>query len=103
MRRRGFGYEVRELYPPKGEARFYHHVRLWEDGQLECHLALASVRGIKEQWAIITDEPPTLESFWQYGLRFRIEQLFLDSKSGVFDLEGSRVRDVQVLFTHFIL
>ena len=61
------------------------------------------MRGIKEQWAIITDEPPTLESFWQYGLRFRIEQLFLDSKSGVFDLEGSRVRDVQVLFTHFIL
>lgn len=97
VRRRGFGYEVRELYPPKGEARFYHHVRLWEDAQLECHLALASVRGIKEQWAIITDEPPTLETFWQYGLRFRIEQLFLDSKSGVFDLEGSRVRDVQCL------
>ena len=55
------------------------------------------MRGIREKWGIITDEPPTLKSFWQYGLRFRIEQLFLDSKSGVFDLEGSRVRDVQGL------
>ncbi|WP_019507869.1 hypothetical protein [Pleurocapsa sp. PCC 7319] len=79
VRRRGFGYGIRELYPAKGEARFYHHVRLWSDGKLECHLALASVHGLQEQWGIITDEPPTLETFWQYGLRFRIEQLFLDS------------------------
>jgi hypothetical protein len=29
---------------------------------------------------------------WQYALRFRIEELFLDSKSGVFQLEDSRLR-----------
>lgn len=42
---------------------------------------------------MITDEPPSLNILWQYGLRFRVEELFLDSKSGVFGLADSRVRD----------
>ena len=29
----------------------------------------------------------------QYSLRFRFEELFLDSKSGAFELEESRIRD----------
>lgn len=37
---------------------------------------------------------PTL---WQYGMRFRIEELFLDSKSGVFQLEESKIRHPQAL------
>ncbi len=95
--RRGFGSEVRRIWPPKGGAKFYHNVRLWEDGQLEGNLALASLRGIKENWALITDEALTLQTFWCYGLRFDIEEMFLDSKSGVFGLEGSKVRHVQCL------
>jgi len=39
-------------------------------------------RKVKEPWAVITDEPPTLQTLWQYALRFRVEELFLDSKSG---------------------
>jgi len=31
-------------------------------------------------------EDPTLQTLWQYAMRFRIEELFLDSKSGVFEL-----------------
>lgn len=34
---------------------------------------------------------------WQYALRFRIEELFLDSKSGVFQLEESKIRHPQAL------
>lgn len=49
----------------------------------------------KENWAIITDEPLSLEIFWQYGLRFRTEHLFLDSKSGVFQWESSGIRSAQ--------
>ena len=30
---------------------------------------------------------------WQYGLRFRVEELFLDSKSGAFGLEESKIRN----------
>lgn len=97
VRRRGFGYKVSELFPPRQEAVFYKNVRIWEDAQLQVHLALASVPAAKDKWAIITDEPPSLDTFWQYGLRFRIEHLFLDSKSGVFQWEMSRVRSVECL------
>jgi len=44
-----------------------------------------------------TNETPTLQTLWQYGLRFRVEELFLDSKSGVFGLADSRLRDAQKL------
>ncbi len=41
---------------------------------------------------MLTDEPPSLQTLWQYALRFRVEELFLDSKSGVFEFEESRIR-----------
>ena len=44
-----------------------------------------------------TDENPSLQTLWQYGLRFRVEELFLDSKSGVFQLESSKIRDRKAL------
>ena len=43
------------------------------------------------------DEEPSLQTLWQYGLRFRVEELFLDSKSGAFKLEESRIRDSKSL------
>jgi Transposase DDE domain len=89
--------ELKYLYPPKSEAVFYHHVGLWLDGELRCNIVLANVRGVKEPWAVITDEEPSLQTLWQYGLRFRVEELFLDSKSGAFLLEESRIRDCQSL------
>ena len=52
---------------------------------------LATVKGAKDSWAVITDEPPSLQILWQYALRFRVEELFLDSKSGAFELEDSRL------------
>ena len=41
--------------------------------------------------------PPSLNTLWQYALRFRVEELFLDSKSGVFELEASGIRSAQAL------
>ena len=84
--------EVRYLWPPKGEAIFYRNVSLWQDGSHQCNIVLATVKGVKEPWAVITDEPPTLQTLWRYALRFRVEELFLDSKSGAFELEDSRIR-----------
>ena len=46
---------------------------------------------------MITDEAPTLKTLWQYALRFRIEEPFLDSKSGGFQLEESKIRHPQAL------
>lgn len=88
---------VSGLRTVRGEAKMYHQVRLWEQGTQTTNLALAYPEKVSEPWAVITDETPTLETFWQYGLRFRVEELFLDSKSGVFGLADSRLRDVQKL------
>ena len=89
--------ELMYLWPPKGEAIFYHNVGLWLDGEYRCNIVLANVKGVKEPWAVITDETPSLQTLWQYGLRFRVEELFLDSKSGAFKLEESRIRSTKSL------
>ncbi len=88
---------VGSVYPPLGEARFYRHVGLWQDGIYRCNLVVATVQAAKESWAVITDEPPRLQTLWQYALRFRVEELFLDSKSGAFELEDSRLRSAAAL------
>lgn len=88
---------IAKLWPPKGEAMFYHQVRLWDDGRLYCNLVLAKPHGVKDPWAVLTDEPPSLQTLWQYALRFRVEELFLDSKSGAFELEGSEIRSAEGL------
>lgn len=89
--------ELKYLWPAKGEAVLYHNVGLWLDGECRCNIVLANVKGVKEPWAVITDEEPSLQTLWQYGLRFRVEELFLDSKSGAFQLEESRIRSAKAL------
>ncbi len=89
--------ELKYLWPPKGEATFYHNVSLWREGKHRTNIVLANVRGVKEPWAVITDEQPSLETLWQYGKRFRVEELFLDSKSGAFQLEESKIRTTKSL------
>ena len=89
--------ELKYLYPPKSEAILYHNVGLWLDGKCRSNFVLANVKGVKEPWAVITDREPTLQTLWQYAMRFRIEELFLDSKSGVFELEESKIRQPQAL------
>jgi Transposase DDE domain len=94
---RRYPLRVGTLYPPLGEARLYQNVGLWLDGEHRCNLVLATVAGAKDSWAVVTDETPTLQTLWQYALRFRVEELFLDSKSGAFQLEDSRLRSAAAL------
>ncbi|WP_253274292.1 hypothetical protein [Myxosarcina sp. GI1] len=99
--------ELKYLFPQKAEAVVCHDVGLWLDGKYRCNVILANVRGVKEPWAVITDENPSLQTLWQsrgaicqpkaIRLRFRVEELFLDSKSGVFQLEDSKIRHAQAL------
>jgi hypothetical protein len=88
---------VGTLYPSLGEARLYENVGLWLDGAHRCNWVVATVQGAKESWAVVTDESPTLQTLWQYALRFRVEELCLDSKSGAFELEDSRLRSAAAL------
>jgi hypothetical protein len=82
--------DIGQLYPPLNETRNYRNVRLWADATHQTHRVLATVSGASESWAVITDESPSLNILWQYALRFRVEELFLESKSGAFQLEDSR-------------
>src|SRR3990172_5556017 len=53
--------------------------------------------GSKERWVVISSEPTSLETFQEYGLRFDIEENFLDDKSNGFQLEASLIRSVNAL------
>jgi hypothetical protein len=88
---------VRALMPPPGQARFFSHIWLTEQQFGPLHLALAYVQTQAgyQQWAIVSDEPVALKTFDEYGLRFDIEENFLDDKSAGFQLEASQLGDSQ--------
>ena len=89
--------EVGKLYPPMNQAKLFTNVGLWADGFHRANLVVATVKGAKESWAVITDEVPSLQTLWNYSSRFCVEELFLDSKSGAFGLEDSRLRHPDAL------
>jgi Transposase DDE domain len=84
--------QASELIPEENQAIFLRNVGLWSDGLHRTNLVIANASCAQEAWAVITDEEPSLDTLWQYGKRFCIEELFLDSKSGVFQLEDSHIR-----------
>lgn len=86
---------VKAMMPTPGGARFFSHVWLTEQRYGPLHLALAHVLTPNgyEKWAIISDEPVDLTTFDEYGLRFDIEENFLDDKSAGFQLEESQLED----------
>jgi hypothetical protein len=87
---------VAQLLPEPGQANLFHHVRILED--ISCHLATANLATADEPWAVLTDSPPTLQTFACYGRRFGgIEPHFKDYKSAGFELVRSHLRDAQAL------
>lgn len=91
--------KLKAMVPPCGRAVCYHTV--WITGQRfgPVHMAVATVPAgdTGEVWAIISDTPTSLDTFETYGLRFDIEESFLDDKSAGFQLESSRIRDADAL------
>jgi hypothetical protein len=80
-----------------GQARFWHDVRITEQRFGPVHLALARPNGGTECWFVVSDEPTDVHTFDEYGLRFDIEENFLDDKSNGFRLESSLLRSADVL------
>lgn len=93
------GATVGELMPEKGHALFLHKIWITEKWFGPVHLALGHVqtRNGYEEWAILSDEPTSLKTFDEFGLRFDIEENFLDDKSAGFQLESSEIRDADAL------
>lgn len=87
------------LLPVKGQALFLHKVWITNKFFGPVYLALAQVQTDKgiQKWAILSDEPTDMNTFLEYGLRFDIEESFLDDKSGGFQLESSELYDGQAL------
>jgi hypothetical protein len=90
---------VGRLMPAKGHALFLHKVWITDRQFGPVHLALAHVqtRNGYEEWAILSDDPTDLHTFDEYGLRFDLEENFLDDKSAGFQLESGEIRDADAL------
>jgi len=89
---------VQQLLPKRqGKAVFLHHVCLTGERYGPVHLALARPQGEDDPWLIVSDELTGLQTFAEYGLRFDIEENFLDDKSNGFQLEDSKLRSADAL------
>lgn len=87
---------VGELLPPLEEAYLFRDVSILQD--IQCHLATAHLSLAGEAWAVLSNEPASLQTFALYGQRFGgIELHFKDYKSAGFDLIRSHLRDAQAL------
>jgi Transposase DDE domain len=80
-----------------GQALFWKDVYLTKQEYGPVHLALGRPKDSKEHWFVVSDEPTEAKTFEEYGLRFDIEENFLDDKSNGFQLESSLLRSVKAL------
>jgi hypothetical protein len=79
-----------------GELRFYAGVFLGA-ARVPVEVAVGWEKGAKEPWIIVTDAAAGPDTLRDYGLRFAIEEGFLDSKSGGFQWEASKLRETEAL------
>lgn len=89
--------KVEQLFVAPGQAQFWAGVRITDQQFGPVHLAIGQPVGQTERWVVVSDQPVTVETFEEYGLRFDIEENFLDDKSNGFQLEASRLRSAPAL------
>src|SRR5918996_540037 len=90
-------FQVRDISLAPGHARFWHGVRVTAQGFGPLHLAVARPLGSNDYWYVVSDEPTEVKTLQEYGLRFDIEENFLDDKSNGFQLESSLIRSAAAL------
>jgi hypothetical protein len=97
---------VAELVNEPGK-RFYGHVRLWQEDQIETNLSASWAEGEEEALLVISDRPACRKRITEYQLRWRVESTFQDLKSRGWDWEESHVRRLdrvdRMLFVLFLL
>lgn len=98
----GCSQSVEQLLPPAEQAYLFENVRVL-DG-IDCHLVTARVPDAKDTWSVLSDQPPSLQTFALYGKRFGgIEPHFKDYKSAAFGVLQSGLRTAQALTCLFML
>jgi hypothetical protein len=80
-----------------GQARFWPHIYMTQQSYGPVHLALGRPQDSQESWFIVSDEPTEAKTFEAYGMRFDIEENFLEDQAHGFQLEASLIRSAQAL------
>jgi len=89
---------IKDLCPPAGESRFFHEVSILGAAVGPVHLALACLLDQPDDpWFVVSDEPTDEETLGEYGLRFDIEEAFLDEKSGGYQIHVSKLATPEAL------
>jgi hypothetical protein len=98
----GITKSAQELCPPAEEAYLCRNITIFEN--ITCHLATAKVPSAKEDWIVLSDQPPSVQTFALYGQRFGgIEPHLKDCKSAAFQILDTHLRDAQALTCLVIL
>ena len=85
--------QLQDFHFNPGEALCLNNVRLHKEEQYgPVHVILGRNNVNGEFWAIVSDEKTTLQTFWEYGLRFDIEENFLDDQSNGWNMQTSQIR-----------
>lgn len=90
-------FQVGEIDLQPGHMSFWQGVSMTDKRFGPVHLAMARPLGSDEYWYVISDEAAELKTLEEYGLRFDIEENFLDDKSNGFQLESSLMRSAEAL------
>jgi hypothetical protein len=97
---------VSDLVSEPGK-RFYGHIRLWQEHQIETNLSAYWDQNEEEALLVISDLPACRQRITDYRLRWRVEATFQDLKSRGWDWEASHVRRLDrvdhMLFVLFLL
>jgi Transposase DDE domain len=89
--------KVERFSVAQGHACFWHQVCVTEKHYGPVHLAVARPQSGNDFWYVLSDEPTDVTTLEEYGLRFDIEENFLDDKSNGFQLESSLIRSAPAL------
>lgn len=90
--------QLKQVHLARGEALLLRNVRMFKRVSLrDVHLAIARDPLSGQFWAVLSSLPVTLQTLHTYGLRFDIEESFLDDKSNGFALESSFIRSTGAL------
>lgn len=83
--------------PACGKAIYWHNVSVTKQQVGPLHIAFARDPKSKMFWIVLSNTPTDPSTFQDYGLRFDIEESFLDDKSNGFQLESSFLRNSSAL------
>jgi hypothetical protein len=89
--------KIGRLSIAQGQACFWQAVWITAKRYGPVYLAVARPRQGNEWWYVLSDEPTDVQTLQEYGLRFDIEENFLDDKSNGFELESSLIRSAPAL------